>query len=207
VKRICRHSLLALPLLCASLASAQSTIDVGVGFGSNHAKSSNASIDTFGDGILYKTSSLGGFFTNFGANIMLYPHFGVGGQVAVQPAKSDYAGLQLRNTFYDINAIYAPVNTKKAMVQLIGGLGAANMRFYYNSQFCNAFSGCTNQNQFLDSDNHFALHTGAAVQIYVTEHVFIRPQFDVRWVKNNFQYGTNWVTGGTIWVGYSMGDR
>jgi hypothetical protein len=208
VKRICRQfPLLALPLLCASFVSAQSQVDFGIGFGSNHAKSNGQSIETFGDGKLYSTPALGGFFMNLGGNIMLYPHFGVGAQVAIQPGKPDYAGLQARTSFYDFNAIYSPVNTKKASLQLIGGLGAANMRFYYSSQFCSSFSGCSSQNQFLESSNHFALHTGAAVQFYVTEHVFIRPQFDVHYVKNFFQFGSNVVPGGAIWVGYSLGDR
>ncbi len=208
MKRICRYlPLLALPVFCVSFASAQSQVDFGIGFGSNHAKSSDASIDTFGDGTLYRTSSLGGFFLGFGANVMLYPKFGVGGEVQMQPNKPEYAGLQGRTTFYDFNGIYSPISTPRASLQLLGGIGAANMRFYYNSQYCSSFTGCSSQNQFLDSSNHFALHTGAAVQVYLTDHVFIRPQFDLRYVHNFFQYGSNWVPGGSVWLGYSLGDR
>jgi len=208
VKRICRHiPLLSLSLLCASFASAQSQVDFGIGFGSNHAKSAG-NIDLFGDGTTYKTPALGGFFLGIGGNVMLYPHFGVGFEASLQPNKPDYGGgLQARTTFYDVNGIYAPISTKKAQLQLLGGLGAANMRFTYTSQFCTGFSGCSTQSQYINSSNHFALHTGAAVQVYLTDHVFIRPQFDVRYVHNFFQFGSNWVPGGTIWLGYSMGDR
>jgi hypothetical protein len=207
VKRFFRHiPLLAVPLLCVTLASAQSQVDFGIGFGSNHAKSAGP-IDTFGDGTLYQTPSLGGFFMGFGANMMLWKHFGVGGEAVMQPNKPEYAGVQARTTFYDFNAIYQPVSTPKVSAQLLGGVGGANMRFYYNSQYCNALSGCSSQNQYLVSANHFAVHGGAGVQIYLTDHVFVRPQFDVRYVPNFNQFGSNFVPGGSIWLGYSLGDR
>jgi hypothetical protein len=30
--------------------------------------------------------------------------------------------------------------------------------------------------------NHFQVHTGAGVSLFITDHVFIRPQFDVHYV-------------------------
>jgi hypothetical protein len=208
VKCICRQlPLLAVLLLSASFASAQSTVDFGIGFGSNTAKSSNQLIDTFGDGTLYRTPKLGGFFMGFGGNAMLWPKLGFGAAYTFQPHKPDYAGIKARTGFYDFNAIYQPVSTPRFVPQLIGGIGGANMRFYLDSQFCNPFSGCSSQSQFFDSSNHFQVHGGAAVQIFLTERIFIRPQFDARYVRNFTQFGTNFVPGGTIWLGYSMGDR
>jgi opacity protein-like surface antigen len=208
VRRFCRHlALLVLPLLCLSAAYAQAGIDVNVGFGTNHAKSSGQSIDTFGDGTLYRTPSMGGFFLGLGGNLMLWKHLGVGAEVQLQPNKPDYAGLQARTTFWDINGIYQPVSAKRASLQLIGGIGGANMRFYYSSQYCSQFSGCSSQNQFLESSNHFQVHGGVGVQLYLTDHVFIRPQFDIRYVHNFFQFGSNAVPGASVWLGYSLGDR
>jgi hypothetical protein len=43
--------------------------------------------------------------------------------------------------------------------------------------------------------------------VYLTDHVFIRPQLDLRYVPNFFQFGKNFVPGATVWVGYSLGDR
>jgi hypothetical protein len=207
VKRIFRHiPLLAVPLLCASFASAQSQVDFGIGFGTNHVKAGSP-IDTFGDGTLQKPPALGGFFMGVGANMMLWKHFGVGGEAVLQPNKPAYAGVQARTTFYDFNAIYQPVSTKKVSAQLLGGIGGVNMRFYYNSQYCNALSGCSSQNQYLVSSNHFATHGGAALQFYVTDRVFLRPQFDERYVPNFTQFGSNLVLGGSVWLGYSLGDR
>ena len=69
MRRFCRHlALLVLPPLCLSAAYAQAGIDVNIGFGTNHAKSSGQLIDTFGDGTLYKTPSMGGFFLGLGGN-------------------------------------------------------------------------------------------------------------------------------------------
>ena len=76
---------------------------------------------------------------------MLWKHFGVGAEVQLQPNKPDYAGLQARTTFWDLNGIYQPVSAKRASLQLIGGIGGANMRFYYSSQYCSQFSGCSSQ--------------------------------------------------------------
>jgi hypothetical protein len=46
------------------------------------------------------------------------------------------------------------------------------------------------------------------VEIFVNDHVFIRPQFDIHYVPNfTNQFGSNLAVGGMVWVGYSWGDR
>ena len=108
---------LCIPLLfCMSFANAQSAVDVNLGFGTNHAKASGSGIDQ-NTGLACTTGStcllspaLSGFFMGFGGAVMLNKHLGFGGEAVLQPAKQDYAGLQARQTFYDVNAIYAPVN-------------------------------------------------------------------------------------------------
>ena len=98
MRRFCRHlTLLVLPLLCLSAAYAQA------GIGTNHAKSNGQLIDTFGDGNLFRSPKLGGFFLGLGGNLMLWKRFGVGAEVQLQPNKPDYAGLQARTTFWDLN--------------------------------------------------------------------------------------------------------
>jgi hypothetical protein len=157
----------------------------------------------------------------FGANLMLWKHFGIGGEANIQPSKPTYAllqpgiasqgqpaiTLQSRITFYDFNGIYQPVNTKKVALQLVGGIGGANLKFYENATGANALVGSYNQSQYAGSSNHFQVHGGVGVQFYVTDHVFIRPQFDVRYVRNLSQFGRNLVTSEMVWLGYSFGDR
>jgi hypothetical protein len=58
------------------------------------------------------------------------------------------------------------------------------------------------------SSGHFQVHVGVGVQLYVTEHIFIRPQFDLHYVPGfTQQFGSNLVPAGMVWLGYSFGDR
>lgn len=226
--RICRYfSLLFLLLFCIQFANAQSSFDLNMGFGAAQDKSlGSVDINTLntcpaGDTNCANTGSLSGFMLGFGANLMLWNHFGVGGDVTVQPAKENYlvfsqqnnsAGipgdiLQSRVTFYDINGIYQPISSKKALLQLIGGIGGANVKFYENLTSSSTVLGNSNQSQYAGSSNHFQVHGGVGVQIYLTDHVFIRPQFDVHFVNNFSQFGRNLVTQEMVWIGYSLGRQ
>jgi hypothetical protein len=229
VKRICRYLPLTFLLLCGlKLATAQSLIDVNLGFGSAHDKASTTGIDqnTYGSCALTAstcsaTTGLGGFFLGLGANMMLWKHFGVGVDATLQPGKTTFATipaslvlgtptstLQFRETFYDFNGIYQPVNTKKATLQLIGGIGGANTKFYESYVASGSPLGGTNTSQYASSANHFQIHAGAGVQIYLTDHVYIRPQFDFHYVPNfTEQFGSSAAIQGMVWIGYTMGDR
>jgi hypothetical protein len=228
VRRNCRYlPLLFLLLFCIQFANAQSGFDVNVGFGAAQDKSLG-SVDlgtllpcsSAGSANCANTPSLNGFMIGVGANLMLWKHFGVGGEVKLQPKKQDYLIFQkpgvgvtgdkllTRVTFYDFNGIFQPVNQKKVALQLVGGVGAANVKFYENQSSSGSVLGNANVTQFIQSANHFQVHGGAGVQIYLTDHVFIRPQFDVHYVRNfTHQYGRNTVTSEMIWLGYSFGDR
>jgi len=226
VRRICRYFPLFLLLACLSLANAQSGFDVNVGFGTNIDKSlGSVDINTLNtctagsSSTCSNTPDLGGFFLGLGGNLMLWKHFGIGADVAFQPAKKDYlvfqqagAGqfgdiLQERTTFYDINGIYQPISEKKVAVQLIGGIGGANVKFYEKVSQSSSVLGNSQYTQLFGSSNHFQVHGGIGVQIYLTEHVFIRPQFDLRYVTNFNQFKRNMVPSAMVWLGYSFGDR
>ena len=109
-------------------------------------------------------------------------------------------------TLYDFNGIFEPVNTKKVALKLEGGIGGANLKFY-ESGSSSSVLGNQNTSQYFGSANHFQVHGGVGVQIYVTDHVFIRPEFDVHYVHNLTQFGSNVVTSEMVWLGYSWGDR
>ena len=218
MKRIFRY----LPLLlCIPFANAQSSFDLNVGFGANFDSTSGQGIDNanstnaFGsctpgssDAYCVKTPALSGFFLGFGGAVMATKKFGFGADVAIMPATGNYAGLNYRQTFYDIDGIYAPVNEKKVILQLRGGIGGAKTGFSYTQSSCVGTAVCTSQSQAVGNANHFAVHAGVGVQIFVTEHIFIRPEFDFHYVPNlTQQFGSNMVPGAMVWVGYSMGDR
>ncbi len=204
---------LAAPLLFALCwihqpAQAQSGIDVLFGVGTAQAGSNGQSIDAFGTGNFLNTPRLGGTFGKAGADIMLTPHLGIGGEADFRFSQTGYAGLNYRPTFYDINAIYTPVRAFKRVVpEFQGGLGAVSLKFFYPQQYCDAFAGCSNSNTFLESSNHFQVHFAAGLRLYVTPHLFIRPQIDAHYVNNFFQFGSNWVPEYSASVGWSFGER
>jgi hypothetical protein len=244
VRRISRFLPLMFLLLCSlSLASAQSLIDVSLGFGAVQAKATGQGIEgdytyvnsnNFGGQCkpgstptCVATGSMNGFMMGVGANLMLWKHFGVGMEAVFQPSKQTYANipaetltgssgvpqiiqpaypLQTRVTFYDFNGIYQPVSTSRVNLQLIGGVGGTNVKSYLGTS-TTSLLGSTNYGSYLSSDNHFNLHAGVGIQIYLTDKVFIRPQFDMHYVPSFVQFGTNLVKQEMVWVGYTIGER
>src|SRR5580693_8457796 len=139
----------ALLFLGASLSSAQTSFDVNLGFGSAWDSANGGGIDnaaslnafgscTLGTGDLNCQSlpKLNGFFLGFGGDLMLYKHFGVGFQASLQPSRETYGPLSSRQTFYDVNGIYAPITTKRASLDLEAGVGGARTSFAITQSGC-----------------------------------------------------------------------
>jgi len=221
--KLTRCSLLLLPLMLAGVpfANAQSSFDLNLGFGTARATANGGGIDNAfafnpfgpctpgsGDPNCQATPGLGGFFLGLGGDIMLNKHVGAGAEVNFQPALHDYGPLRYRETFYDFNGIFAPVNVKKALLEVQGGIGGARTGFSITQSSCVGTIACTSVTQPVLSVSHFQLHVGVGVQLFLTNHIFIRPQFDYHYVPNfDQQFGRNSVPEGTVWVGYSFGDR
>jgi Outer membrane protein beta-barrel domain len=216
VKTACRFLVPAcMLLLCASFASAQSSADVSIGLGSAHVKANTGGIDdttglpcAIGSGSTCDTlPSLGGVFMSIGGDLMLNKRYGFGGEASFQPSRTAYGPVDYRETFYDINGIYVPLSEKRVAVQIQGGIGGARTGFSVSSTSCVGTS-CTSQSQPLFSNNHFQVHAGVGLSLFVTEHIFIRPQFDLHYVPGlTNQFGSNIVPEGTVWLGYSFGSR
>ena len=230
MKTICRHlPLLSLALLCVPFARAQSSVDFMVGFGTAHDSANSNGLDNSAlsscspiggssvttGGTCVSTPSLSGFFLGFGGDVIVWKNLGFGAEVSFQPAKTQfvnlpgYGPLDARQTFYDFNAVYEPVHTKRVSLQLEAGPGGAKTGFSVTSSTC-VGSACVNQVEPVVNSNHFQVHAGIGVSLFVTEHLFIRPQFDIHYVPNLTTqpgYGSNLVTAGMVWVGYNFGSR
>ena len=229
MRRISSHlPLLLVPFCCIQLASAQSAFDLNFGVGAVQDKAASGQVDqnlnqcTTGDlyGPCVSTPALSGATIGFGGDLMLRKKFGVGAEVGFQPGKQNYINLNAsaaanglnslavtsRMTLFDVNGIYQPISTKKVALKLEGGIGGANLKFY-EAGSSSSVLGSQSSSQYISSANHFQVHGGLGVQIYVTDHIFIRPQFDVHYVRNLTEFGSNIVTSETVWVGYSWGDR
>lgn len=218
----------ALPALYA-----QSTFDVNIGFGAWQDKAAPGGVDIdpvtgiffacsqATDPTCVRTSSLNSFQMGVGGSLMLWKRFGVGAEVSFQPAQQTYANFQQqvvsqqipgfslnsRMVLYDFDGIFQPVKTKKVALQLRGGIGGANLRFYENQTQTDVLAGTSNFNQFFESSNHFQVHGAVGVQVYLTDHIFVRPEFAVHYVVNLGQYGRNLITQQTVWLGYSFGGQ
>lgn len=229
MRRISRYLPLLSVLFCGiQLASAQSAFNLNFGVGAIQDKAASGQVDqelnpcTTGDlyGPCVSTPSLSGATIGIGGDVMLWKKFGIGAEVGFQPAKETYVNLnasaaasglnamsvQSRMTLFDFNGIYQPVSTKRAVLKLEGGIGGANLKFY-ESGSSSSVLGNQNSSQYLASTNHFQVHGGVGVEIYLTDHIFVRPQFDVHYVRNLTQFGSNVVTTEMVWLGYSWGDR
>jgi hypothetical protein len=196
--------------LAASLAHAQAGPDVFFGVGTMTDGSSKTLIDTFGTGNPFTSPSLGGTFGKAGADIMITPYLGVGGEADFRLSQGAYAGLGYRPTFYDFNAIFAPTarKFKRVVPELQAGIGGVNLKFYAPSAtFCDQFAGCSSSNTFLESSNHFQFHLAGGIRFYATRHLFIQPQVDAHYVNNFFQFGSNWVPEYSASVGWSFGEH
>ncbi len=215
-----------LPLVCLQFANAQSGVDFAIGFGAAQAPAAKTGIDQNlisctppGTATCAATPKLSNFMMGVNGDLMLWKHFGVGAEVNFMPAKQDYVNLQQQDvtqgipsitlqdrvTLYDFNGILAPISSKRALLKLEGGIGGANIKFYESGTSTTALTGSQNFSQYFGSSNHFQVHGGASVQIYFKEHWFIRPEFDVHYVRNLSQFGRNAITRESVWIGYTFG--
>jgi hypothetical protein len=215
VRRISRYFSMFLLLFGLPLIAHAQSFDVGVGFGTNRSSANGQGTDSgtgdectlnSGDTTCMKNPAMSGFALGFAGDYMFRKHFGLGFEGVFQPTQQNYAPdtFTYRQTFYDFNAIYAPIDTKRVALKIEGGGGGARTSVYVPVS-SGGIAG--NVSEFYNEDNHFAVHAAAGVQLYVTEHIFIRPQIDYRYVPNfNTEFSNN-VWGGSVWVGYSFGER
>jgi hypothetical protein len=208
-------------LLCrVPLAHAQGVFNVAIGFGSAHDTSNGQGIDNLNsanalmsctpgstDTNCEATPSLGGLFMGLTADGMLNKHFGIGGEWTFQPGHPNYGPLQYRQMFYDFNGIYAPVFKKIVILQLQGGIGGSHTGFSIQQSQCVGTAVCNSFSQSIGTTNHFQEHAGVGVEVLLTQHIFIRPQFDYHHVTGfTGQFGRDNVFDGMVWLGYNWGE-
>jgi hypothetical protein len=162
-KRIYRYLPFVLLLFCDSLARAQGSFDLALGFGTAHDKATGTGIDPTSlngcvvatDAACELTPSLSRLFVGFDADAMLNKHFGFGGELNFQPGKGDYGPLQYRQLFYDFDGLYAPINNKRMQLRIEGGLGGAHSGFSYSQTACIGTAVCSTQITPIGTSNLF----------------------------------------------------
>jgi hypothetical protein len=198
-----------LPLLALALgigSTAAHAQDVRVFFGAGYA--TDGSIGTSTDYVTNLTElapKLDATMGKLGGDFMITKSLGFGAESDFSFKSSNYLGFKTRPIFYDFNGVFLPFNTRwsKVVPELQAGVGGVRMGFNYPS--CNGLTGCQNSN--VGSSSHFQVHVGAALNLYATKHVFIRPAFDYHYVRNFFQYSSNSVPEYGAAIGWSFTEH
>lgn len=157
--------------------------------------------------------TMGGIFGVFGVDFMFKQHLGFNGEYSFRFAQAPYlpaGGLNYRPGFYDFNAVWEPTaGSDKRMIPVInGGIGGARIALYEVVQCSITGINCTQSYAAGINANHFQIHGAVGVKLYVKGNIFVKPQFDIRYVTHlTDQFGRDWVPEITGSVGYSFGQH
>ena len=225
---------LVLSLCSIPFAGAQTSLDVNLGVGGAQDKAGTTGFDglyltdcSATTATCVKTKPLSTIMVGVGGNLMLSKKFGLGVNANFQPGKQTYAevpsvnfvagglletqpayNLQSQVAFYQADATYVPIGTKKYALRVMAGAGAATVKFSQTESNANTTLGSFTSSSYFHGDNYAQAHIGIGAQVYVSGNLFIRPEFDVHYVKNfTNQFGSNTPKSVTIWLGYSFGNR
>jgi len=156
---------------------------------------------------------MGGAFGVFGVDYMFRPHLGFNGEYAFRFAQAPFlpaVGLNMRPSFFDFNAVYEPTigSDSRVVPVLEGGIGDARVALYVAQNCTVTGINCSSSYPAGINANHFQLHAGAGVKLYVKGNIFIKPQFDFHYVPNlTDQFAHNYVPQATISIGYTFGEH
>lgn len=179
-----------------SLASAQQA-DAMLGFGTVMSPGAAAcGSPSFAN---FECPEKGGLYPNISADVIFHRRMGFGFDAVWRASQGNYggSGLPYRPILIDFNAVYQPRLSKKAGLDLMGGIGWQDTRFYSSNYTC-SFVTCTNYT----SSNHFLVDVGGGIRYYVWGHVFVRPEAHYYHVLNNT---IDFTSGNIIRVGASIG--
>jgi hypothetical protein len=147
----------------------------------------------------------GGLYTNIGGDVIFHRRIGFAFDATWRTSQGQFGGPggePYRPILYDFNGVFQPKLSKKAGLDLMGGIGWQTTRFYgfQPTSSCEFFGAC------YSSSNHFLVDLGAGVRYYVWGHVFLRPEVRYYHILNNsdtFSSGNVFHVGASI--GYTIG--
>jgi hypothetical protein len=164
------------------------------------------------DGLICQSGpSVGGLFGELGVDFMFKKHLGVNGEYALHLSQSPYLpsdGLNMRPSFYDINALWQPFSSQRLVPFLEGGVGGAKVNLYFNA--ANSTIGLTTPPSLPTgmSPTYFQLHAAFGMKFYVRGHLFVRPEFGLHYTPRlNHQFARNLVIEYIISAGYTFGGH
>ena len=141
----------------------------------------------------------GGFYPSISADVIFHKRIGFAFESTWKGSQGSYGGpggQPFRPILFDFNADYQPKLSKKAGLDLMGGIGWQTTRFYL--PYCTNSFTCNNY----VSTNHFLVDLGGGIRYYVWGHVFVRPEAHFYHIVNNTDAFSN---SNVVRVGASIG--
>jgi hypothetical protein len=185
----------AVVVLC-SFASAQQG-DAYIGAGTLLTTGGSCTLNSTGNLICPEK---GGTYLNLGADVIFKGRIGAAFDINWKASQGNFAGLGVpyRPLLFTFNGVYQPRLSKKAGLDLFGGIGWQSTRFYgyQPTSNCVFFGAC------YTSSNHFVVDVGGGIRYYFFGHAFIRPEARFFHILNN---SDNFTSGNVIRVGASIG--
>ncbi len=142
----------------------------------------------------------GGFYPSISGDVVFHKRIGFNFEAAWRGGQGDYAGQgqPYRPILFAFNGLYQPKLSKKAGLDLMGGIGWQTTRFYGFQPTSN----CVNFGACYVSSNHFLVDVGGGLRYYVWGHVFVRPEAHFYHIMNNTDVFAN---DNVVRVGASIG--
>ena len=197
-------TLIALFVLC-TLASAQQG-DAYIGGGTMLSSSAsaplipgtNCGVSSSGNAVCPEK---GGTYLNLGADVIFKKRYGAAFDINWKASQGSFGGpggQPYRPLLFTFNGVFQPRLSKKAGIDLFGGIGWQSTRFYgyQPTSNCVYFGAC------YTSSNHFLVDVGGGIRYYVWGHMFLRPEVRYYHIMNN---GDNFTSDNVIRVGASIG--
>ena len=146
----------------------------------------------------------GGLYPTISADVIFHKRVGFNFEASWRARQGNYAGLGIpfRPILFDFNGVFQPHLSKKAGVDLMGGIGWQSTRFYgyQPTSNCVFFGAC------YTSSNHFLVDVGGGIRYYVRGHIFVRPEAHFYHIVNNTSdFSSNNLVRVGASIGYTIG--
>jgi hypothetical protein len=196
-----KSTLILLVLFALAGWSQAQEISAAFGVSGMWAPSANSTNLVTSNGNTFFPQSIGtGTWPVVSGSFVTAKRIGVEGEFTWRAKQNFYDGFQpFRPIFWDINALYAPKLGNRATLELLGGIGSEDVRFYGVTN-CSTFTGCTN----FVSEKHLLGDLGAGLRLYATKNFFIRPEARFYFVRNNFDFSGARAMRGGVSLGFTF---
>lgn len=185
----------------SNLAHAQ-RIDAAIGVGTTLAPGASSA-----SGSEYPVSLSGGLYLGLSGDVIFWRNLGIGAEVYFRTAQSlNYGGsvgVNYRPFFYDFNAVYSPKLANRTYLELVGGLGGLDTRFYE----CPDYDCNLGYSQGVSSFAHFDVDFGGGIKFYAKRGIFIRPEARYYYIRNDTNFSSNHAGRVSVSIGYTFGSH